>query len=93
MCFLFSLIPMTVVVIAAYFVLFSSSKAEGGIRTFGKILGVWILLIALMFPIGGAFMAISGKCPMKGGELSCPMKDMMMKENMPQMPPFMSPDK
>ncbi len=90
MCFVFSLIPMTVVVVVAYFVLFSSTKAEGGMRTFGRILGVWLLLIALMFPLGGAFMAFSGSCPMSGGEWDCPMKKMMMEKQMPP-PSFMPP--
>jgi len=86
---------MTVVVTVAFFVLFAASKAQGGVRVFGRILGIWILLIALMFPVGSAFMVMSGKCPMMGGKWNCPMrgmmKDMMMKKDMPQMPPFAPP--
>jgi hypothetical protein len=63
MCFLFSLIPATFWATIGYFVLFSSTKAENGIRRFGRILAIWIFVIALFFPICGAYMALSGICP------------------------------
>jgi hypothetical protein len=65
MCFVFSLIPATVLVTVGYFVLFSSSKAEGGVRRFGRILAIWIFVIALFPPIAGAVATISGQCPME----------------------------
>lgn len=64
MCFFASLIPATFFLILGYFVLFASGRAEGGIRTFGRILAVWIFLIALLPPIGGAVVTLSGECPM-----------------------------
>jgi hypothetical protein len=34
-------------------------------KLFGKILAIWIFVIALMFPIGGAFMVLTDSCPME----------------------------
>lgn len=65
MCFFASLIPATFFLILGYFVLFASGRAEGGIRTFGRILAVWIFLIALLPTIGGAVATLSGECPMQ----------------------------
>lgn len=64
MCFIFSLFPATMFVIIGYFVLFSSHKTEGKISKFGLILAIWIFILALLFPLCGAFMTLSGGCPM-----------------------------
>lgn len=63
MCFVFSLIPATMFITIGYFVLFCSSRATGGIQKFGQILAVWIFLIALLPPIAGAYVTVSGLCP------------------------------
>ena len=63
MCFFFSLIPATVWAIIGFFVLFASTKAEGGLSKFGQILGTWALVIAALFPLAGAFVTIAGLCP------------------------------
>ena len=63
MCFFISLIPATFWVVVGYFVLFSSTKAEGGISKFGRILAVWIFIIASFFPLMGAYVTLSGLCP------------------------------
>jgi hypothetical protein len=65
MCFFFSLLPATAWLVIGFFVLFVSTRAEGGLRTFGRILGVWALLIALMFPMMGAYVTVSDACPME----------------------------
>ena len=65
MCFLFSLIPATGWVIIGYFVLFASTKAEGGLRKFGRVLAIWSFLIAALFPLGGAFVTLAGLCPIE----------------------------
>jgi hypothetical protein len=65
MCFYFSLIPATFCVTIGYFVLFASSRAEGGIKVFGIVLAIWIFLIALFPPIAGAYVTLSGQCPME----------------------------
>jgi hypothetical protein len=63
MCFFFSFIPATFWVVVGYFVLFASTKAEGSIRTFGKILAVWIFVIAAFLPMAGAYVTLAGLCP------------------------------
>ena len=63
MCFLFSFIPATFWVTIGYFVLFSSTKMEGKIAKFGLILAIWLFILALFFPICGAYASLSGNCP------------------------------
>jgi hypothetical protein len=65
MCFFFSLIPATVWLVIGFFVLFASNRAEGGLQKFGKILGIWAIIIASLFPIGGAYVSVTGICPMQ----------------------------
>jgi hypothetical protein len=66
-CFIFSLIPATIFTVIGYFVLFSSTKAEGAVQKFGQILAIWVLIVALFFPSMGLYMTLSGLCPI--GEL------------------------
>ncbi len=63
MCFFFSLIPATAWLIIGYFVLFSSSRAVNGIRTFGQVLAIWIFVIAAVIPVAGAYATLAGLCP------------------------------
>ncbi len=63
MCFFFSFLPATFWVTVGYFVLFSSTRTEGNISKFGRILAIWIFIVALFFPICGTYMALSGNCP------------------------------
>jgi hypothetical protein len=65
MCFFLSFIPATIFVTIGYFVLFASSKAEGGIKAFGRVLTIWIFVIALFPPIAGAYLTLSGQCPIE----------------------------
>jgi hypothetical protein len=65
MCFFFSLIPATVLVTIGYFVLFASAKSEASIKTFGLTLAIWIFVIALLPPIAGAYVTLSGQCPIE----------------------------
>ena len=65
MCFFISLIPATVWLVIGFFVLFASTKAEGGLRKFGQVLAIWVFIIASFFPIAGANITISGMCPME----------------------------
>jgi len=64
MCFIFSLFPATFLTVVGFFILFASSKSDGNIKIFGLILAIWIFIVALLFPIGGAFVTLSGQCPM-----------------------------
>ena len=63
MCFLISLGPATFWVVVGYFVLFSSTKAEGKAQKFGKGLAIWIFIVASFIPVMGAYLTISGLCP------------------------------
>ena len=58
MCFFFSFIPATFWVVVGYFVLFASTKAEGGIRTFGKALAIWTFVIAALVPAMGLYVTV-----------------------------------
>ena len=64
MCFLLSLIPATLWVILGYFILFSSTKAQGRVQVFGRILAVWVFILAAVFPIIGAYVTLAGLCPL-----------------------------
>ena len=63
MCFFFSFVPATFWAIVGYFVLFSSRKAEGNVKTLGQVLAVWTFVLAVMIPIVGAYVTIAGLCP------------------------------
>ena len=63
MCFIFSFVPATFWAIVGYFVLFSSRKAEGRIKTLGQVLAVWTFVLAVMIPIIGAYVTSAGICP------------------------------
>ena len=65
MCFFFSLIPATVWAVIGFFVLFTSTKAEGGLRKIGQVLAIWAFVIAALFPLGGAYVTLAGLCPME----------------------------
>lgn len=63
MCFFFSLVPATFWVIVGYFVLFSSRKADGRIRTLGQVLAIWVFVLAALIPLAAAYVTIAGLCP------------------------------
>lgn len=63
MCFFFSFFPATIWLIIGYFVLFSSTKTEGGIQKFGRLLSIWVFVIAALIPLMGLYVTISGFCP------------------------------
>jgi len=65
MCFFVSLIPATILVTIGYFVLFASAKSEADMKTFGRILAIWIFVIVLIPPIAGAYITLSGQCPIE----------------------------
>jgi hypothetical protein len=60
MFFFFSLIPATLVVVLGYFILFSSTKTQGRVKTFGQILAVWVLVLAALLPLAGAYATFAG---------------------------------
>jgi hypothetical protein len=65
MCFIFSLIPATIFTVIGYFVLFSTTKTEGAVQKFGRVLAIWVFIVALFFPMMGLYATLSGLCPME----------------------------
>jgi hypothetical protein len=65
MCFFFSFIPATVWAVIGYFILFSSTKAEGLVKTLGQALAVWAFIIAGCIPLAGAYVTMTGLCPIE----------------------------
>ena len=63
MCFIVSLLPATIFTVIGYFVLFSSSKTQGRLQTFGQILAIWLFVIAAFFPLMGLYATLAGLCP------------------------------
>lgn len=63
MYFFFSLIPATLAVVLGYFILFSSTKTEGAVKTFGQILAIWVFILAAVFPMAGAYATYAGLPP------------------------------
>jgi hypothetical protein len=60
MYFFLSLLPATLGVIVGYFILFSSTKSQGAVRTFGQVLAVWVFVFAAVTPIAGAYATYAG---------------------------------
>jgi hypothetical protein len=74
MIYFLALLPATVLTIAGYFVLYLSSRSEGGLRTFGRYLGFWAFTLAALLILGAVFAAAHARhdhCPM-----FCPMHGM-----------------
>ena len=65
MCFIFSFMPATVFTVLGYLVLYCATQSEGRVCTFGKVLAVWVFIIALFFPLMGAYVSITGGCPIE----------------------------
>ncbi len=63
MCFAFSLVPATFWAVVGYFVLFSSARADGRVKTLGQALAVWTFVIAVLIPVVAAFVTFAGVCP------------------------------
>jgi hypothetical protein len=53
MLFFISLIPATLFITVGYFVLFSSTRAERGVKQFGNVLAVWMFILAGAVVVGG----------------------------------------
>ena len=49
--------------VLGYVVLYCSTKADGTVRIFGKILATWVFVLAAFPPIMGAYVTIAGICP------------------------------
>lgn len=69
-----ALIPASVLLTAAFFVLFSVEKAAGkGLKTFGKFTAVLLIVVAALIFLKGAYTVVTGNCPMmKAMKEMCP---------------------
>lgn len=56
----FSLFPATLLACLGYFVLFSSTRTDGAVKTFGRILAIWIFILAAVLPVAGAYATYAG---------------------------------
>lgn len=66
MSFFISLIPATIFLIIGYFVLFSATRAEGGVKRFGNILAIWMFVLAGGVVVGGLAAPALGINPIGG---------------------------
>jgi hypothetical protein len=66
MCFLLSLFPATILTVVGYVVLYCSTKTDGAVKAFGKLLAIWVFVLAAFPPITGAYVTIAGICPIDG---------------------------
>jgi len=64
MYFFFSLIPATLAVVVGYFILFSSTRTQGALKAFGRILAIWVLAAAALFPMAGGYATYAGLPPL-----------------------------
>ena len=65
MCFLMSFLPATFWAVVGYFILFSSTKAEGRVKILGQFLGIWALVISGFILLAGAYFSLTGLCTME----------------------------
>jgi hypothetical protein len=63
MFLLIGLIPATLLTVIGYFVLFSSIRTEGGVKTFGQVLAVWLFVLAAVPVLAGAYATYAGLSP------------------------------
>lgn len=67
MIFAISLLPATILTVIGYFVVFASTRSEGGVKRFGRYLGAWLLFLAGITVLGGAIAPITGVQGLMGG--------------------------
>jgi hypothetical protein len=53
----------TVLGVIAFFILFAAGKAEGFTALLGRLLGYWVLLLAIAGLVAGIYFGMSGKRP------------------------------
>ena len=64
MCFFLSFLPATIWLILGYFIMFSSTKVEGNMRAFGRLLAIWAFIIAAFIPMMAAYVTLNDLCPL-----------------------------
>ena len=64
---LHAVLHATVIAVIAFFILFAASKAEGFVALLGRLLGYWVLVIAVVGLGCGIYFGMSGKPPFPPG--------------------------
>ena len=64
MCFFVSFVPATFWAVVGYFVLLTSTRAEGRVQVLGKWLATWIFVLAALIPLAAAYITLAGLCPL-----------------------------
>ena len=54
------LFPATAIAVAGYVVLYFAGRSDGGMKTFGRLLGGWTLLMAALLVVGVATKPLFG---------------------------------
>jgi len=65
MCFVFSFLPATFWAVIGFFLLYASTRTEGGLKALGQGLAIWVFVVAIFFPIGGAYITLTSLCPIE----------------------------
>lgn len=65
MCFFISFFPATIWTVIGYFVLFSSTRADGAVRTFGRALAIWVFVLVGVILFAGAYITLADMCPIR----------------------------
>jgi hypothetical protein len=63
MSFLLSLLPATLLAVLGYIVLYCSIRADGGLKTFGRVLAIWVFVLAALPVVTGAYLTAAGIRP------------------------------
>ncbi len=59
-----AILHATVLGVISFFVLFAASKADGFVALLGRLLGYWLLLLAILGLACGIYGGVTGKNPM-----------------------------
>ena len=65
MYFTFSLLPATLLAVLGYVVLYCAIRSDGAMNILGKVLAIWVFILALLFPLTGAYFSIAGLSPLE----------------------------
>jgi len=58
-----SLIPATLAAALGYFILFSSTRSQGAVKTLGRTLAIWVFVLAALLPVAGGYLTVADLSP------------------------------
>jgi len=59
----FSLIPATLAAVLGYFILYSSTRTQGAVKTLGRALAIWVFVLASLPPVVGGYVTYADLSP------------------------------